>query len=88
MPYVYDYSKLKGRITEKLGSQSNFAKKMKLSETTIYSKLNSKIEFKQSEIIDACKLLDIPEDELRKYFFTQLVKKNATKERWEDGRFW
>ena len=54
---------------------------MKLSETTIYSKLNSKIEFKQSEIIDACKLLDIPEDELRKYFFTQLVKKNATKER-------
>lgn len=69
MSYVYNYSKLKGRIIEKLGSQSNFAEKMNLSETTIYSKLNGKIEFKQSEIINACKLLDIPEDDLKKYFF-------------------
>ena len=69
MNYKYNYSKLKGRITEKTENQSNFAQKMKLSETTIYSKLNGKIEFKQSEILDACKILEIPEDEIKKYFF-------------------
>ena len=69
MGYIYDYSKLKGRITEKLGGQNNFAKKMELSETTVYSKLNGKIEFKQSEILDACKILDIPEEKIKPYFF-------------------
>lgn len=69
MGYKYNYSKLKGRITEKIENQSNFAQKMKLSEPTIYKKLNGKIEFKQSEILDACKILEIPEDEIKKYFF-------------------
>ncbi len=70
MSYTYNYNKLKGRITEKTGNQTNFAQQMKLSETTIYSKLNGKIEFRQSEILDACKILDIPEEEIRKYFFS------------------
>jgi len=69
MSYIYNYNKLKGRITEKIGNQTNFAQKMKLSETTIYSKLNGKIEFKQSEILDACKILDISDYEITKYFF-------------------
>ncbi len=69
MEYIYNYSKLKGRITEKLGNQGLFAKKMNLSDTTIYNKLNGKIEFKQSEIVDACKILDIPEEEIKQYFF-------------------
>lgn len=69
MGYKYNYNKLKGRITEKVGNQSNFAKKMNLSDVTIYSKMNGKIEFKQSEILDACKILDISEEEIRKYFF-------------------
>ena len=69
MPYIYNYNKLKGRIIEKTGSQTNFAQQMKLSETTIYSKLNGKIEFKQSEIVDACKILDISDNEMTKYFF-------------------
>lgn len=75
MGYIYDYRKLKGRITEKTGNQSNFAQKMNLSETTIYSKLNGKIEFKQSEILDACKILEIPENEIRPYFFECMVAK-------------
>lgn len=69
MGYIYDYSKLKGRITEKVGNQTNFAQEMKLSETTIYSKLNGKIEFKQSEILDACKILDISDNDMKQYFF-------------------
>lgn len=69
MNYRYDYSKLKGRIVEKLENQSNFAQKMKLSETTIYSKLNGKIEFKQSEISNACEILDISMNDMPEYFF-------------------
>lgn len=79
MGYIYDYRKLKGRITEKTGNQSNFAQRMNLSETTIYSKLNGKIEFKQSEILDACKILEIPEEEIKRYFFECLVKKTQQK---------
>ena len=79
MGYIYDYRKLKGRITEKTGNQSNFAQKMNLSETTICSKLNGKIEFKQSEILDACKILEISEDEIKRYFFECTVKKTQQK---------
>ena len=69
MGYIYNYNKLKGKITEKLGNQSAFAQKMKLSETTIYYKLNGKIEFRQSEILNACNILDIPVEEMKDYFF-------------------
>lgn len=79
MGYIYDYSKLRGRITEKTGNQSSFAQRMKLSETTIYSKLNGKIEFKQSEILDACKILEIPENEIKAYFFKHTVAKTQPK---------
>ena len=79
MGFIYDYSKLKGRIVEKLGSQSIFAERMKLSDTTIYSKLAGKIEFKQSEILKACKILDIEVNNIGPYFFNYQVKKNLIK---------
>lgn len=79
MSYIYDYSKLKGRIVEKLGNQSVFAEKMQLSEPTIYNKLNGKIEFRQSEILNACNVLDIEEENIKAYFFDYEVKKNLTK---------
>ena len=61
------YSQSSGQ--KKLGNQSAFAQKMKLSETTIYYKLNGKIEFRQSEILNACNILDIPVEEMKDYFF-------------------
>ena len=67
--YIYDYSKLKGRIVEKLGSFCNFAKKMDLSENTVYHKLGNKIDFRQSEILKACLILDIQHREIPQYFF-------------------
>lgn len=69
MGYVYDYSRLKGRIVEKLNNITEFAKAMKLSETTIYSKLSGKVEFKQSEILKGCEILEIPENKIDYYFF-------------------
>lgn len=69
-----DYRKLLGRITEKNGTQANFAKHMNLSERTISLKLNGKIPFKQDEIMRASEVLDIPNNEINAYFFTQFVQ--------------
>lgn len=65
----YNYRRLIGRIIEKCGSQQNFSKKMQCSERSISQKLNSKVGFKQSEIIKACELLSIPKREIPEYFF-------------------
>lgn len=65
----YNYSKLLGRIVEKVGTQGKFAERMNLSERTISLKLNGKIEWKQNEIANACQILDIQEREIATYFF-------------------
>ena len=46
----YDYSKLRGRIIEKLGTIKNYAKAINLSETSISNKLSNRIAFSQDEI--------------------------------------
>ena len=66
----YNYSKLLGRIVEKVGTQSRFADKMELSERTVSLKLNGKVGWKQSEIAKACSVLEINETEIPAYFFT------------------
>lgn len=72
---AYDYRKLRGRIIEKYGTLKNFALDMKWSERTLSLKMNCKVFWKQPEIMKATKLLDIPNDEVTKYFFTQNVQK-------------
>ena len=67
--YIYDYSKLKGRIVEKEGTLSAFIEKIKMSEPSFYSKINNKTEFKQSEILDSCNILGIPLEDAKYYFF-------------------
>lgn len=73
---MHDFSKLIGLIIEKCESKRNFAKKMELSETSIYMKLHGKVEFKPSEIEKACEILGIDEADIPIYFFTQKVQKN------------
>jgi hypothetical protein len=69
-----DYSKLKGRIVEKFATQSNFSKAINLSEKTLSRKLKGEIDWKQSEILKAMKLLDISHNEVNQYFFTLKVQ--------------
>ena len=71
---AFDYSKLRGRIVEKYGTQIAFSKAMGVSERTLSLKLNGKIYFSQDEIISISKLLDIPRDEIQLYFFVQEVQ--------------
>ena len=71
---AFNYQKLLGRITEKMGSQAQFARRMELSERTISLKLNGKVPFKQNEIVKASNLLEIDNSDIATYFFTVYVQ--------------
>ena len=71
---AFNYQKLLGRITEKMGSQAEFARRMELPERTISLKLNGKVPFKQNEIVKASNLLEIDNSDIAAYFFTVCVQ--------------
>lgn len=66
----YNYSKLKGKITEKFGTQMALAKEVEWSERTLSLKLNGKIPFSQKDIEVMVKALGIERQEIQSYFFT------------------
>ena len=69
-----DYSKLRGRIVEKYGSQSDFAKAFGCSERTLSLKMNGKISWKQSEMLKVLSLLGLSGEDIHDYFFTLEVQ--------------
>lgn len=71
---IYDYSKLLGRIVEKVGTQAKFAELLGRSERTISLKLNNKIPWTQEEMLKTCKILHIDLADIQYYFFTQIVQ--------------
>lgn len=73
MKHNYDYSKLKGRITEIFGSQRAFAKALNKSDTYITRYLSGQSQFTQDVIILWCKHLNINISEIDGYFFVYLV---------------
>lgn len=73
---AYDYSKLRGRIKEKFGTQENFATALKLSATALSQRLNNISKFTQDEIVLACQLLQIRDADAFDYFFTRKIQKN------------
>ncbi|MCW4388788.1 MULTISPECIES: DUF739 family protein [Limosilactobacillus] len=66
---AFDFSKLLGKITEKYGTQYNFAKAMGLSEHSLSVKLNNKVPWKTTEIVKAMELLNIDSSDVSAYFF-------------------
>lgn len=71
---AYDYSKLAGRIVEKFGTREKFSTAMGLSRRTLSLKMNGKVEWKQNEILLACKLLDLKSIDIPSYFFILVVQ--------------
>lgn len=71
---AFDYSKLKGRIIEKCGTQKNFAEQLGISEATMTSKLTGLTYFSQNEIIRAMNILSIEPGTATDYFFTPRVE--------------
>lgn len=70
---TFDYSKLKGRIIEKFGTQYKFAKANNISDRSMSLKLKNEIGLSQDEILRWCNLLEIEKKEIPLYFFTQKV---------------
>lgn len=78
---MFDYSKLRGRIKEKIGSESKFAEKLNISTTTLSYKFNGNSDFTATEIFKACQeeILDIEPDLIGIYFFTPKLELNSRK---------
>lgn len=74
----YDYRKLRGRIKEKFGTQSIFAKEIGLSDVSVSNKLNNNVDWGQEEIEKIISVLDIAYSDIHSYFFTHIVEKNST----------
>ena len=69
----FDYNKLKGKIKEVFNTQENFAKALGIGTVSLSHKLNNKSEWSQQEINKTVELLNIEDNEVVLYFFTQEV---------------
>lgn len=63
------YSKLKGRIIEKYGSQAEFARILGTYDTVVSRKMQGNVGFTHDDIVKWCNLLDIKQEEIGGYFF-------------------
>lgn len=61
-------NRLKGRIVERYGTASNFAKAMGINQAMISNLLNGKTEWKVGRMAAAIELLGIPKEEFDIYF--------------------
>ena len=75
----YNYNKLKGKIRECFPTQTEFAQKLGISNTSLSNKLNNKTVFDQDEIEESIKIFNLNEKETSDYFFTLEVDKKSTK---------
>ena len=70
---VMDYALLVGKIKDKFQTHELFAKAMGMSKSGLSAKLNNHREFTTDEIVRACKLLNIPGEDIPVIFFQQKV---------------
>ena len=75
----YDYSKLRGRIKEKLGTEGEFSRRIGRTQNYVSKVFRNGTYFSQTDIADGAEVLEIPVDEIGLYFFTPEVHKNETK---------
>lgn len=75
----YDYSKLRGRIKEKCGTEGTFAREIRRSHNYLTNVFQGKSYFSQKDIDRGSEVLDIIPNGIGVYFFTKEVHKNETK---------
>ena len=74
----YNYSKMKGKIKELGLTQSDFAKKIGITEQTLSLRFSNKRPFRQDEIMKIMSLFSEPLENIHIYFFDEKVQKNRT----------
>ena len=67
----FNYEKLRGRIREKMRSDTVFAKRLGISKTSLSLRLNNQIHFSQRDIYKSMRILQISPEELGVYFLDQ-----------------
>ncbi len=75
MPMIFDYSELCGRIVTRFGNYAKFAEAVDMSRAQLSERLRNKRYFKIDEIYNICapEILDIPVQEIGRYFFNPKV---------------
>lgn len=71
----FDYSKLRGRIREKYGTEQKFAAAMGIGRVSLSSKLNNESDFTRKQMLRAAEVLDLDATQIPEYFFTAVVQK-------------
>ncbi len=71
----FDYSKLRGLIREKIGTQNDFANAIGISSTALYDRLANRVPFTQQEMKKTIKVLDVPASMINVIFFTEEIRK-------------
>ena len=74
----YDYTMLLAKILIKYRSRAKFADTLGVTPKTLMNKLEGKTPFKQWEVEQICKLLDIEHDDIQTYFFTKSDTRKET----------
>lgn len=69
----YDYSKLRGRIVEKFGTNTEFAKALGKDSAYVARYLNQHSGFSQDVVLLWANTLDISPSEIGVYFYTLKV---------------
>lgn len=70
---AFDFKKLRARMIEKYGSQTEFAKAYGVSENTMSRKMQNKVPFSSDDVIKISEMLGISKDDVGSYFFTEKV---------------
>jgi len=65
----FNYSKLKGRIVEKFGTQGKFAEALGVNQMTVSRKLNGENAFTRKDMLIWAELLSIDRADIGSYFF-------------------
>jgi hypothetical protein len=69
MATEFNYSRLRGRIIEKYGSQKAFVSVIPLGEPAFVQKMKGRVAFKNDEIMIMAEELGISKQEIPDYFF-------------------
>lgn len=74
----YDYSMLRGRIREKIGTEGEFARRIGRTPNFISKVFKNATYLTQQDIELGVNVLDIEPSQIGLYFFTQRVHKSET----------
>lgn len=75
---LYDYTRLKKRMKDMRYTQTTLAREIPMDRQTLSTKLSHRSMFKQNEISEIARVLNIDAEEFGSYFFYSCCKERPT----------